>query len=610
MLIRYNMPQGPAITPQQYSMDALDRPLSLWNTMGIAGAETWNQTYLGTAGRENSLPSLATETTGYGSAGKGAYPIQRYLNPTEVQAQGDTLYQNEGQYKASPYFRTEIPYEKGMTASRAQALAQAHDLSAVRQYYADKHPIAAFAGGVLGAGLAPENWVPFVGELGAAATTARMGLAARIALRAGRGAADAAINTGYFQALTAHQRAMMGDDVSGTAMLQNMAFAALAGAAFGGGGALYTHLRGRDVLPRVEPPVPRETLPADIGRPPPDLTMGGDVNARFAHPGEAPGAFIEPQVHPLDAMLRNLETPMARAEAAHVLGDAAMSLADTGEVKLGEGSQATIADMAGKAEDTQHLNDPEVLKVARQAEPELFGRYDQSVAVREDARQRMRNIEANDRTGQTAADLEQERAIVQDQYDSMAAAHGRKFKASPEAQSLKNYIAELNTKIDAATARRSVGGQTPLLPEHQQARADYESADHALRDMAPKISEAIRNAAKVTPKAVPLRTSHNFTAPPADPLPQGYDNARVRVTEGVTIPKDAKAEIARLEASAKAEGLDAQTGQHDLESDMQILEATDRLLPEDKAALKAADATYQAATAWGEALDSVLRCKI
>jgi hypothetical protein len=137
----------------------------------------------------------------------------------------------EDQYKASAFFRKDIPYDPGMTSARAEALASMNDAQKVREFYAQKRPFSAFLGNMAGQALDPINYVPVAGEAVKAAALARMGGIAGHALV---GALDAAGNTAIFGVGTSGMRAQFGDDVSWEALTSQIATAALIGTAFGG----------------------------------------------------------------------------------------------------------------------------------------------------------------------------------------------------------------------------------------------------------------------------------------------------------------------------------------------------------------------------------------
>lgn len=134
-------------------------------------------------------------------------------------------------YEASPYFRTAVPWDPGMTEDRAAALASSYDIQTAKSYFGAKSIVPYMIGNFVGQAADPINYIPVFGEAAQAAAVAKFGVnaVARFGIRAGFGAAEAAGNTGLFGALTAEQRAKYGDDVSWQAQINNIAMAALIG---------------------------------------------------------------------------------------------------------------------------------------------------------------------------------------------------------------------------------------------------------------------------------------------------------------------------------------------------------------------------------------------
>lgn len=160
--------------------------------------------------------------------------VQDALNlPRTVRQLGETLFgQTEPsmtieQYKASPSFRPEVPWEPGLTETRAAALAGALDLRQARQFFADKNPVVSFIGNFAGGMLDPINYVPVFGPAARAAAIAKLGgFGGHLLLNA----SEAAISTAAFDLMTAQDRAKYGYDVSWNATINDVAMSALFGA--------------------------------------------------------------------------------------------------------------------------------------------------------------------------------------------------------------------------------------------------------------------------------------------------------------------------------------------------------------------------------------------
>lgn len=238
------------ITGQDFMMQSLNEPLTFWETVRQSGKEAFNKSFgLGALLREGRAKPLAYDPQlpqrqpplipdNMGPVEPAPWdnpkfdrPDWRVKTPEEVAAEGDTLFQDEAEMKASPYYRDGIKYEPGMTRLRLQVMSEEHDLSAIRQHYSSLRPGAAILGSLAGAALEPTNYIPVLGEEATAASIARLG---PILGRALTGASDAALNTAILSTLTARERSTWGDDVSFHTMASDIAFSAVAGGIFGG----------------------------------------------------------------------------------------------------------------------------------------------------------------------------------------------------------------------------------------------------------------------------------------------------------------------------------------------------------------------------------------
>jgi hypothetical protein len=228
---------------------AMSQPLSLTSTLFEEGKGGALESFgLGTLLRRGSLPEEAPVQEGTDANGNAIVGTGDVYVPPDVGMRdalmgtwGDTPTQleqrrqaagalTEDQYKQSPSFRKDIPYDPGMTETRAAALAEMDDVKKVREFYAQKRPLAAFLGGMAGQALDPINYVPVGGPLVKAAAIGRFGKIGGEALAA---SLDAAANTALFGIGTADARAALGDDVSWQALISQIATAGLIGSAFG-----------------------------------------------------------------------------------------------------------------------------------------------------------------------------------------------------------------------------------------------------------------------------------------------------------------------------------------------------------------------------------------
>jgi hypothetical protein len=226
------------MTPEDFLLGMDNSELPFMETFGGQIASGVQGSFgLGTTLRSAETPPLATTyMPGYGKA-----PNVHFLTPEETQTRGDQLLTPD-EFKTSPNFRQEIPWEKGMTVARQQALAEQIDLEKTRVYWGSKRPVTAFFGRLLGQAVDPINYIPIFGEV---AMPAMLG---RALGGAARGALEASTNVGLASVLTAPERAKLGDDTSWTEMLHQMAYAAMIGGAVGGFHGYFTK-DGESTLP-------------------------------------------------------------------------------------------------------------------------------------------------------------------------------------------------------------------------------------------------------------------------------------------------------------------------------------------------------------------------
>lgn len=244
----YGFRQGPTYrgqTRDSFWSAAFEQPMSAWDTFWDQAKGGVLESFgLGTVIRENIVPPLAD-----GRPIERVGPYFRLRTPAEQAEASLANALTEDQYKTSPYFRADIPWDRGMTEDRAAALAMLDDAKKVRQYYAEKRPITSFFGNLAGQAIDPINYVPMAGPAVKAAAVARFG---KVAGAAATGTVDAAANTAVFGLATASGRAQFGDDVSWQAIVSEVATAALIGSAFGGiSGAFGARIDARNARQQV-----------------------------------------------------------------------------------------------------------------------------------------------------------------------------------------------------------------------------------------------------------------------------------------------------------------------------------------------------------------------
>lgn len=234
----YGFRQGPtyqSMTQADFWQSAMDQPLSLASTLGVAAESGALETSgLGTAIRDIGTPEgVEPEPTGsaYTDAVRG---INDVISPRTVAKRIVGTFDRsqpamtEDAWKSSANYREGIPFDPAMTEQRAASLAYQFDQKKVRDFYTAKRPITSFIGQFAGQAVDPINFIPILGP------AVREAAAARFGLRVGEtlvGAGEAVANTGIFGVATAGTRAKFGDDVSWQAMLSDMAMAGLIGGA-------------------------------------------------------------------------------------------------------------------------------------------------------------------------------------------------------------------------------------------------------------------------------------------------------------------------------------------------------------------------------------------
>lgn len=243
-------PDGIAATPESIMGVAASAPFHGAPELGglyipdVAG-ENVQQSFLGSFGAGSVVRDLSTPAGNtqpdpvissipiVGQIYQGARAAANLFRPQQPSM-------TAAEYKASPYYRDDVPYDPGMTADRAAALAQFSDTRRTRAFFAEGDGLQSNIGNFVGQALDPINYVPAFGEATAAAVAARFGTSflGRMGASALLGASAAAINTAAFGVLTANLRGKLGDDVSWEAMLNEIGMSAVIGGAFGAVGSL------------------------------------------------------------------------------------------------------------------------------------------------------------------------------------------------------------------------------------------------------------------------------------------------------------------------------------------------------------------------------------
>lgn len=230
-----------ALNEPYVAKDILDDPNLRFFTEG------WMHGYTGTGIRDLTLPPLNPI-----AANRYERPEDFAARRAAAEAANPSL--TLEQYKASPSYREQIPWEQGMTEDRAAAKAAQFDQSYLTQQLAEKKPLESFFMSLVSGLFDPTNFVvPYLGSGMGAAAAARLGwgtfgkVAAEYAVAAGNNA----LASGVFAALTASTRQKLGEDVSFNAIINEIAMSAIIGGAFGTGIHLVGGLRNRALMKRA-----------------------------------------------------------------------------------------------------------------------------------------------------------------------------------------------------------------------------------------------------------------------------------------------------------------------------------------------------------------------
>lgn len=566
-------PNGQGMSDQDFLSSALDQPMSLGSTF-------WDQAKgglldsfgLGTKVREFSLPISPDEQRRAG------------VEPTPALT--------EDQYKASPYYRENVPWDSNLTEDRAAALADMSDAKKVREFYSQKRPITSFFGNLAGAATDPINYIPFTGEAVIAANTARFG---RIAGKAISSSIDAAANTAVAGALTQQSRASLGDDVSLQTTVSQIAMAAIVGGAFGA-------IAGSGIGGRVS-----EMVRSRFGR----ASLPDNVRTD-----------IETKLSTLD-----------NVQAARVaLNDAIDGLVRNGEVRLSEASTGMISDVANR-----ELPKAAIARIARELEPEAFHRLDnlnRTFDINDAEIKRLTSLSMdNERFGQTRAQMIEadqmaERLQQAEQAIERASSDKERLAAIARRDSIRddlrkhldgiddNIVSEIEGIDESLRARRVA--QEPVALERDQLQRRTQELNAQARDMFWGRETEARNA----------RVAAGEETAPARPMQQAADGVvarsediapNLKVDNGVPVEPfdqsvaDAQKRVGKPEtykAMAEQYRVDPATGDFAELPEIEQLRAEGRLTPEDEAALAEADDTLKNANGYAEALKAFANCVI
>jgi len=537
----YGFWQGPTYRPStrdELFGAALEQPMSL-------GATFWDQAKggvlesfgLGTTIREMTLPPSA--------------PGRWYGDTDQSYADRRKDYKTitEEEYKASPYFRDNVPWDNGMTEDRAAALATMNDAKRVRQYFAEKRPITSFFGNLAGQATDPINYIPVAGPTVKAAAVARMGVVKGIAATA---ALDAAANTAIAGLATRETRRSFGDDVSWQMMVSEIATAALLGTAFG--------------------------------------TVGGVLQRRAGLRADALRSEAEVKVNTL----------RATQEARIALNEAIGGLANDGEVRLSPNGVAPIERVANEVEGPA-LRDVPVLPTEEDvtiAGSDIFNEPPQFRSLRDDP-------DARGVTTDLSAVKVKDEIFTGETHDEAVRSAIARF----DEPTVEKAIDADPEGALGHVERRPVllPHDSSLNRTASWVIRDKATKTAVMETFNPKLAERV-NTAKY--EAVPIgqylgeingQPKRAVDASPArpEPPPAGRAEAEAKVAK----PENYK-------ALADQYRVDPEAGTFPEEAELRQLAQAGRLSDVDMAVLDDADAAFQDGAAYGKALESVVNCLV
>lgn len=557
---------------------AMEQPLSITSTLlDQAKGGVLESFGLGTVIRDATLPEAAPVAPGITTdQGDRDFLHGRWETPDELGARRQSMGAlDENQYKASPYFRENIPYDPGMTETRAAALASADDARTVRQHYASKRPISAFIGNLGGQALDPINYVPIAGPAVKAAAVSRAGRFAGEVLTA---SADAAANTAIFGIGTASERAKFGDDVSWQSTVSQIATAALIGSAFGAiSGAIGKRVDARSMSEaELRLGTLKTTQEARIA-----LNEGIDAMARgedirLSPNSTEPLARVAGEIDGLSRAydaIRDEPTGPAREPLIAILPEdiegtlvARGAFKDVNELEFSKRGWGLVKVIWGHGDKSAEPPEFQVSKGDITDLPNVIRKYEPS-SVSPDGLRREWRVERDGRTVVYA--------------DSMMGERGRHL--------VTTYIPRTPDELTMPLSKERPAALPGSRPQ----------AGNLVGDTVGDRSIGTSEAGQSMPARgnIAQRPVIDNTVARPEPAPEGIKQAEAATAK----PDDAKALAAQYR-------VDPQTGSFAEEAEVAQLAAEGRLTPEDASTMAQAQSDFETGDAYAEALKSVASC--
>lgn len=597
----YAFERGPKyrpLTPQTAWDSALSQPLGFGSNLfeqTIGG--TLQSFGLGTTIRDMAIPQGNVErsplqiidalTPGVGMAKEAIRGLsQNFINPDQPSL-------TEDEWKASPSYRENIPYDPGMTEARAKALAEWDDVRKVREHFASKRPFSSFVGNLAGQALDPINYVPVVSPLVRAAAVAKAG---RVAGTAAIGSLDAAANTALAAGVTYDQRGSYGDDVSWQGTISEIAMAAIIGGAFGTiGGAIGARQDARalrDATERLSTLKTTQEARIALNEAIDGIVSGDDI--RLSPNATEPLARVAADV---ETRMSEFIPPIQRPEFKAWFGDSKV-VDEAGQPKVLYKGMNTLTGGPTRNYKGDIVEDApwETIKTFNSPGNPHAGFFSDSPEVASrfaDAFSKMLSEENPAAVYPVYVNIKNPRII--DAQGKKAATV--QFKGSPGWDNTDFKAALADDAYDGVIIMNTADEGNVYIPKksnqiksvNNSGRFDPDSDD--LLDASPnyltEATAAIRKRAIDTSPARP------------DPIPEGRAKAEAAL---------AKAET--YKATAEQYRVDPETGSYVEEAEIKQLEIEGRLTAEDRAELEAAAMIHENGVAYGNALKAAANCLI
>jgi len=571
----WNGPQYRASSPQEMMDAAMAMPMSLTSTLWDQAKGGALESYgFGTALRGLLTPQGNTETGLLDDAVgmallplPGAYGLLRAGTQQLINRQQPSM--SEDEYKASAFYRKDIPWDEGMTEARAAALADWYDAKRTREHFASKRPITAFIGNLAGQAVDPINYIPVLGPAGRGASILRA---------AGMSAADAAANTAIAGVLTQGLREQYGDDTSWQALISDVAMAAMIGGAFGGIAGAIGRRRDaafeRQAQERLGTLQRTQEARIALNEAVAAVVRGEDI--RLSPNATDPIARVSQEVAQLsrayDDVISNPRGPV-RDPLVQITPDeidgmivARGAFKDVNEVEFSKRGWGLVKVIWGHGDQSAERPEFQVSKADVVALPEVVRRYLPS-SVSDDGLRREWRVQRDGRT------------VV---YADTMMPEGRHL--------VTTYIAQTPRDMN-----------TPLSMERPTLPGSRPQAGNLVGDTAGDRSIGTPGAGQDMPATRNIAQPARIDNSPAvsEPLPDGRTEAEGRIAT----PDNYK-------ALAEQYRIDPETGSFIEDAEIEQLRTEGRLTDEDAAELQSAQDTFDNGTAWGDALRAAVGCLI